>query len=81
MVERAKRLAYAGQVVPLRFWRTWAQHEIDLIEDRDGALHAYEFKWNPKAKASRPKEFASAYPEASFEVITPTNLGAFVGAG
>ena len=36
------------------FWRTQAQQEIDLIEDYNGQLHAYEFKWNDK-KQKAPK--------------------------
>ncbi|MCK5368487.1 MAG: ATP-binding protein, partial [Cyclobacteriaceae bacterium] len=30
------------------FWRTYDQQEIDLIEEYEGRLHAYEFKWGNK---------------------------------
>lgn len=43
------------------FWRTYDQQEIDLIEDYDGVLHAYEFKYNPSQKAKLPKIFAETY--------------------
>ncbi len=74
VIERLKALTYSDHQARLFFWRTWSQHEIDLIEDRNGALHAYEAKWNPKAKAPRPTEFAQAYPDASFSPVTPDNV-------
>jgi predicted AAA+ superfamily ATPase len=73
-IERLKALTYAGLDGPCYFWRTWEQQEIDLVEDRDGQLHAYEFKWNPNSKPKVPPQFARAYPEATFETITPNNF-------
>ncbi|MDR1512755.1 MAG: ATP-binding protein [Propionibacteriaceae bacterium] len=77
VLERRKALAYAGRESPLYFWRTWEQQEVDLIEDRDGALHAHEFKWNPHAKVRRPARFLETYPDADFTVVTPAT---YVGA-
>lgn len=59
------------------FWRTQDQQEIDYIEERDGMLHAYEIKWNPKSKARLSKTFSSAY-NTSFEVITPDNFDSII---
>ena len=28
------------------FWLTYDQQEIDWVEERDGQLFGYEFKWN-----------------------------------
>jgi predicted AAA+ superfamily ATPase len=75
VLERRKALAYAGAESPLYFWRTWEQQEIDLLEDRDGTLHAYEFKWNPHAKVRRPARFLETYPDANFTVVTPETFG------
>jgi uncharacterized protein len=61
------------------FWRTQDQQEIDYIEERDGKLYAFEFRWNPKSKARLSKTFSSAYPETQFEVITPDNFETFLG--
>ena len=55
------------------FWRTYQQQEIDWIEEREGKLFAYEMKWNPDKKVKIPTGWKSAYPESSFEVITPKN--------
>ena len=71
IMERMKALDYAGVSAQLRFWRTWEQKEIDLIEDRAGSLHAFEFKWNPQTKATAPKAFLDAYPGADYKVVTP----------
>lgn len=76
--ERVKHNAYSGSFAAQYFWRTHDQKEIDLIEDQDGVLKTFEFKWNPKGKASFPKVFAQTYPESSFEVITPDNFWKFI---
>ncbi|MCL2787838.1 MAG: ATP-binding protein [Micrococcales bacterium] len=74
VMERRKALSYARRDGGSFFWRTHEQNEIDLIEERDGQLHAYEIKWNPQAKAKRPTQFLAAYPDAHYEVITPDTL-------
>lgn len=76
--ERLKRNTYHGNYAQMFFWRTQAQQEIDYIEEIDGKLYAFEFKWNPKAKAKFPKPFSEAYPSSSFEVITPENYQSFI---
>jgi len=76
--ERKKRNAYTGSYANLYFWRTHDQKEIDLIEEEDGILKSYEFKWSGKAKAKQPTNFANAYPDVSFEVISPDNFWDFV---
>jgi len=78
--ERIKRNAYADSFAQLYFWRTHEQKEIDLIEEEDGQLRAFEFKWNKRKAVSVPSAFAKAYPSFSFEVITPDNFWPFVSA-
>jgi len=60
------------------FWRTTQQQEIDYIEERQGKLFAYEFKWNIRNKARISKTFTNAYPESEFKVITPENMTEFL---
>lgn len=55
------------------FWRTYEQQEIDWIEERDGALFGYEFKWK-ESKVKIPAQWKNGYPDASFEVITKDNF-------
>ncbi|MCL2739092.1 MAG: ATP-binding protein [Bacteroidales bacterium] len=71
--ERVKYLHYNGLWVNSWFWRTVEQKEIDYLEDADGQLYAYEFKWNAEAKAKVPKQFAETYSNAIYTVIHPNN--------
>lgn len=77
--ERIKRNAYTGNYAQCFFWRTHGQQEIDLIEEQDGVLHAFEFKWNSKTKNKQPRLFGATYPQSTFDVITPENFWKFVG--
>lgn len=76
--ERFKRNEYNDHWCNRYFWRTHKQKEIDYLEEYDGQLHAYEFKYNPKKEAKVPTDFAEAYPGATFEEITPKNVEGFL---
>lgn len=75
-IERLKMRSYKNIFANTYFWRTYDQKEIDLIEERDGKLNAYEFKW--KGDASRPKTFLKSYPDSSFEVVNGDNYWSFL---
>ncbi len=76
--ERMKYVHYNDIYCNRFFWRTLQQQEIDYVEEREGKLFAFEFKWNKKAKAKFPKTFAASYPKAETQLITPENYEAFV---
>lgn len=76
--ERMKRNAYSGVDAETYFWRTTQQQEIDYIEEIDGVLHAYEFKYSEKAKAKMPTTFSKSYPEHTFEAINKQNYPNFL---
>ena len=76
--ERIKFTSYSHLWCNRYFWRTHEQKEIDYVEDRDGQLSAFEFKYSPKKKVVIPKHFAEAYPTATFKVITPDVFEEFV---
>lgn len=78
VAERMKYNAYTGRYVNAFFWRTTDQAEIDYIEEVDGYLHSFEFKWSEARKAKLPKSFQSAYPEHSFTVVNKDNFTEFV---
>jgi uncharacterized protein len=78
MTERRKFLEYNDMWINSYFWRTQDQQEIDYIEEQDGTFRAWEFKWNPGAKARLSKTFANAYPNSDFKVITPRNVEDFL---
>ena len=78
IAERMKSNEYYHRWVNRYFWRTKQQQEIDYLEESGGKLHAYEMKWNPRAKASITKTFTEAYPNSEFQVITTDNIADFL---
>jgi predicted AAA+ superfamily ATPase len=76
--ERLKMLSYNNIWCNNWFWRTSDQKEIDYIEEKDGMMSAYEFKWNPHTKAKQPLQFTKTYPDSSFTTITPDNIDEFL---
>ena len=76
--ERVKYLNYNGVWANIWFWRTVEQNEIDYLEEADGQLSAYEFKWNPNTKVKIPKKFAETYQNSSFKVIHHDNFEDFL---
>ncbi len=71
-MERQKYRAYRKIHGNVFFWRTWDKQEIDYLEERDGSLNAYEFKYGGKS-VRPPKTWVEAYPEAEFSVISRDN--------
>lgn len=76
--ERIKYLNYFNIWNNKWFWRTKEQKEIDYIEESDGNIYAYEFKWNEMKKYKIPKSFSETYPNASFKVVNKDNMEEFV---
>ena len=77
VMERLKKQQYQHIWSNNFFWRTYDQKEIDWVEEREGALLGYEFKWDPKV-IKAPRLWKETYPEASFEAINPTNYLPFI---
>lgn len=77
-IERIKKQNYKHIYSNNYFWRTYDKQEIDLIEDRNGILYAYKFKWNTHKKCKVPDIFKETYPNSEFECITPDNFMDFV---
>lgn len=76
--ERRKKLEYELLWRNSWFWRTKEQNEIDYVEEGDGQIHAFEFKWNPSAKYKTPRQFLENYAGSTFSVITPDNMEEFL---
>jgi uncharacterized protein len=79
--ERFKLLANKTAVNKSYFWRTTQKQEIDYIEELEGNLFAYEFKWNPRKKALLSKTFSIGYPGSVFKMISPENMHEFLMDG
>ncbi len=76
-IERLKKRNYSHIPANQYFWRTWDQKEIDLIEEREGNLFAYEFKFTSD-KAKVPKDWKEAYPDSEFQLINRDNYLEFI---
>ena len=77
--ERVKNNAYHNKNAKYYFWRTTQKQEIDFIEEIDGKLFAYEFKYNPKKMQTKcPLTFSNNYPEIPFNVVTKENYLDFI---
>lgn len=76
--ERMKHNAYSGFYGKSYFWRTQQQQEVDYLEDYDGVLHTYEFKWNSVKRPRLTETFVKGYPDHTFSVVTPENYQDFV---
>jgi len=77
VMERLKKQEYGKIYANNYFWRTWDQKEVDFVEERDGKLYGFEFKWG-KARSNSTKLFTDTYKEASIEVINRDNYLEFV---
>jgi hypothetical protein len=76
VMERLKKQHYTHLWSNNYFWRTYDQKELDWVEERDGKLFGYEFKWNKKSKP--PKLWLDTYANASYECINQSNFSNFI---
>lgn len=65
IIKKIKRNSYRSIHGNRYFWRTWDRQEIDYIEERDGNLQGYEFKYGKK----KPSAWRTAYPSAKYLVV------------
>lgn len=73
VMERIKKQHYHKIFSNNYFWRTYDKKEVDFVEERNGKLYGYEFKWNP-AKAKVQKGWLKTYPNAEFLVVHRENF-------
>jgi len=76
-IERIKTQEYKRIFSNNYFWRTYDRKEIDLVEERDGRLHGYEFKWKEKP-VKAPAKWLETYGNATYEVIHKNNYLSFL---
>ncbi len=73
VMERLKKQAYVQIHANNYFWRTYDQKEIDWVEERDGKVFGFEFKWQ-KNESKNKNYWLESYPnEAIFELINQDN--------
>lgn len=76
--ERLKYRSYLPIYSNYYFWRTYEGYEIDLVEEREGKLFGFEFKWSKLKKTKPPKNWKITYPESEFKIIHKDNYHEFV---
>ncbi len=77
VMEKIKRHKYNRETVNYYFWRTYEQQEIDLIEEKDGNLNAFEVKYS-RDKFKIPSDWKAAYPDAPVHLVNSTNFLEYV---
>ncbi len=77
IVERMKNNAYKHHFANTYFWRTHTGAELDYIEEKDGNLNGYEFKWKKK-NSRKPKTWLETYSNSSYSMINQNNFAEFI---
>ncbi len=77
VTERIKMQMYHDRYTHNYFWRNTLKQEIDFIEEANGILTAYEFKWKSSGKNRFPASFLEKYA-AECKVIDRENFREFV---
>lgn len=82
IVERMKAMINRGESANYYFWRTYDQKEIDLIEEREGKLFSYEFKWSTETltTSTAVNEFNQTYPQNTHQLVNSTNIERFLNS-
>jgi predicted AAA+ superfamily ATPase len=75
--ERIKIQNYHEHFSNNYFWRTIQRQEIDFIEEKNGNINAFEFKWKSGGRNKIPKSFLENY-QATGKVIDKENFREFV---
>lgn len=75
--ERVKQNIYKDTFARIYFWRTKQRQEIDFVEEKDGKIFGYEFKWKAKSKIKLPETFVKTY-NAETKIIDRNNFRDFV---
>lgn len=77
VIERMKYREYHRIEANQYFWRTYDGSEVDLVEEREGRLYGFEFKWKPRERARVLTKW-NEYKGSSYKVITPAEMRGFI---
>jgi len=77
VMERIKKQSYTQLYTNNFFWRSWTKQEVDFVEEREGKLFGYEFKWSIN-KRKTPSLWLESHPEASYEIVNRNNYFKFI---
>ena len=77
IVERMKKLQYKQKIYALYFWRLSSGAEMDLVEETEGRLNGFEFKYGKK-NVKFPNSWTIGYPNATATLINRNNWQEFI---
>ena len=77
ITERMKLLAYKQNYASIYFWRTYTGAELDYVEEKEGDLIGFEFKYGNKIDKV-PKGWVKAYPKSKYQCINRENYLDFI---
>lgn len=77
VLERMKRQEYNQSLYSHYYWRLTSGAELDLVEELNGKLTGFEFKFSQKS-ARAPKSWLNHYAGSKFEVINRDNWQDFI---
>ncbi len=72
VAERLKKHTYQNKLIRSYYWRVYTGAEIDLIEEENGALSAFEIKSNEK-RVTAPQSWKEGYPGTPIHTINRNN--------
>ena len=72
IVERVKTQTYRRQGANRYYWRTYTGSELDYVEEQNGQIQGFEFKFNQKLVRA-PQTWSETYPEATFQTVNKDN--------
>lgn len=75
--ERMKSQLYHEEYANRYFWRTIQKQEIDYVEDKNGVISAFEFKWKDNKKNRIPHSFLENY-QAVGTIVHRDNFRSFI---
>jgi predicted AAA+ superfamily ATPase len=79
IIERLKYQSYHKIYSNNYFWRTYTGVEVDWVEEREGKLFGFEFKFNSKnSKNKVPLSWSENYLNSSWKLIDSNNFLDFI---
>lgn len=77
-LERLKKQGCHAIAATNYFWRTYQKQEIDWVEECNGVIHGFEFKYGTKQPKEAPRLWRETYPAATWAVINKSTFGEFI---
>lgn len=77
ITERMKKQGYAQKFYSHYFWRLTSGAELDLVEETEGEIFGFEFKYGNK-KDRVPNGWVKTYPKSKYQCINKENYLDFI---